>query len=229
MTIEHETRPEPQPEAPADMTGSVAIVAMGASFHDYAQGAAVMGGMHTVADEVWAVNAMAGVIRHDRAFIMDPPRYILDGETDSPAHRAYSRWLVEHPGPVYSVETDPRAPGVVEYPLEHVINSIGTAYLNTTVAYALAFAMAERVHEIKLFGCDFTYPDSHAAESGRGCVEYLIATALARGHKVSVCRSSTLMDANVPADSRLYAYTRAHRRPVITTGDNGLYKVDWVE
>ena len=210
---------------------SVAIVAMGASHHDFIHGAAVAGGYHAAADEVWAINAMAGVIRHDRAFIMDPPRHILDParQAATPAFLQYAEWLQRHPGPVYSTETDPRCPGVVDYPLEEILNAHGFVYMNTTVAYAIAYASWIEVPQIKLFGCDFSYPDAHIAESGRACAEFWMAVAIAKGLRVQVCASSTLFDSCVPFDQRLYAYGRAGRRPVVTPGEDGRrFRVEWV-
>jgi len=211
---------------------SVAIVAMGASHQDFVHGAAVMGGGNAIADEVWAINAMAGVIRHDRAFIMDPPRHILDPamQAKSPAFPNYAQWLQRHPGPVYSTETDPRCPGVVEYPLEPILQTFGFVYLNTTVAYAIAYAAWIEVEDLKLFGCDFTYPDAHAAESGRGCAEFWMAVAIARGINVKVCANSTLFDSSVPFDKRLYAYERAGKRPMISRpGKDGKpFSVEWI-
>ena len=209
---------------------SVAIVAMGASHQDFIHGAAFAGGSGAIAEEVWAINAMAGVIRHDRAFLMDPPRHILDHPEWAPAFPTYGAWLQRHPGPVYSTEADPRCPGVVEYPLEQVLNAHGFVYLNTTVAYAIAYASWIEVPQIRLFGCDFTYPDHHAAESGRACAEFWMAVAIAKGLHVQVCQSSTLFDSAVPFAKRLYAYERAERRPVVTApGDGGRrFKVEWV-
>jgi hypothetical protein len=208
---------------------SVAIVAMGASHGDFIHGAAFAGGSNAIAEEVWAINAMAGVIRHDRAFLMDPPRHILDLPNKPPAYPIYAEWLQRHPGPVYSTETDPRCPGVVEYPLEEVLNAHGFVYMNTTVAYAIAYASWIEVPQIKLFGCDFTYPDVHIAESGRACAEFWMAVAIAKGLRVQVCPTSTLFDSCVPYDRRLYAYERAGRRPVVTPGEDGRrFRVEWV-
>lgn len=211
---------------------SVAIVAMGTSHQDFVHGSAFLGGGRALGDEIWAINAMGGVIQHDRAFLMDPVSHVFSEAiaTKSPAMRQYQKWLPKHPGPVYSTETDERCPGVVEYPLEEVLRCLGFVYMNTTVAYALGFAIWLQVPEIRLFGCDFTYPDAHAAESGRACVEYMAAVATSRGLSVQIAPSSTLMDSRVPFDQRLYAYTRSRRRPVVHAPQDGQpLRVEWVE
>ena len=62
---------------------TVAIVGLGKSWFDYN-----LAKSHSVKfDEVWAINAVASVIFHDRVFMMDPPSRFLDtqdagGQTD---------------------------------------------------------------------------------------------------------------------------------------------------
>ena len=53
---------------------TVAIVGMGKSWFDY--NLAKSHGSHF--DEVWAINAVASVIYHDRVFMMDPASRFLD-------------------------------------------------------------------------------------------------------------------------------------------------------
>ena len=62
---------------------TIAIVGLGKSWFDYN-----LAKSHSVHfDEVWAINAVASVIFHDRVFMMDPPSRFLDtqdagGQTD---------------------------------------------------------------------------------------------------------------------------------------------------
>jgi hypothetical protein len=94
----------------------------------------------------------------------------------------------------------------VLYPLDSVLKSIGgLKYLNTTVAYAIALALHEGATDIGLFGCDFTYPDVHVAESGRGCAEFWLGVACAKGVRVMVSANSTLMD--MREGQPLYGYS----------------------
>jgi hypothetical protein len=267
-----------------DTPKTVALIAMGASHHDFTSLAAQLCGSKKIADEVWAINAMGGIIKADRAFLMDAPKYLLDdtesaedidrdegevrasiaaaqteleraraagdsvavgrwldeigglnnGALASIQHRrkmmelraGYRSWLPAHPGPVYSTETDPRCPGIVEYPLEDVLNACGGTWFNTTVAYAIGYALLIGVEHLKVFGCDFTYPDNHAAEAGQACAVHLLTLMLAKGRYVSITGSSTLMDAHLPPERRLYAYERSSRVPVIHRGPDG-YKVEW--
>jgi hypothetical protein len=114
---------------------TVAIVAMGPSYADYMRDCLAKSGRLQVADETWAINAMAGVIDHDRAFIMDDlPYFAKAARSENPPLVGYNDWLHRHPGPIYTQKAYPEFPGSVEYPLEEVVNSVGYPYFNTTVA-----------------------------------------------------------------------------------------------
>ncbi len=95
-------------------------------------------------------------------------------------------------------------PGMVEFPLEKVINGAGRDYFNSTIAYALALAIQEGVESIALYGADYTFPDKHLAEKGRACCEYWLGVASARGIKIGIPGDSTMMDACEPKS--LYGY-----------------------
>ena len=148
---------------------TVAIVGMGSSWFDY--NLAKSHGAHF--DEVWAINAVASVIFHDRVFMMDPPSRFLDTDDAGGQTNSMSKLLTEHEGPVYTCELDDRCPGLVEYPIDEVLGACGCHYLNNTVSYAVAFAVWNKVEKIKLFGVDFSYKSNlHFAESGRASVEF---------------------------------------------------------
>lgn len=192
---------------------TVAIVAMGGSSMDYIGLASQHGGRHALADETWAINAMGGVIHHDRLFAMDDISALVAqrrGEGRKVATGMLD-WLEEHPGPVYVPREYSHIPGSVEYPVEDVLNAVGFPYLNNTVAYTLAFALYLN-HEygqpskVKMYGCDFTYPNKSVAEAGRANVEWLMGIAGERDIHIEVSNSTTLMDAHQPLNKRLYGY-----------------------
>jgi|TARA_R110000772_G_C13137967_1_gene423647 hypothetical protein len=184
---------------------TVAIVGMGKSWFDY--NLAKSHGVHF--DEVWAINAVADVIYHDRVFMMDPPSRFLDtddagGQTDS-----MIKVLKEHKGPIYTCELDDRCPGLVEFPIKEVVSDTNCFYLNNTVAYAVAFAYWNDVAVINLFGVDFSYKGNlHFAEAGRACVEFWLAKAIEKGIQIEVASTSGLLDTNIPAEQKLYGYHR---------------------
>mgnify|MGYP003132082774 FL=1 len=94
------------------------------------------------------------------------------------------------------------------------------AYLNNTVAYALAYAIAQEVKQIYLFGIDFTYRDIAFAEAGRGCCEFWLAVAMTKGIKISIAHNSSLLDTNVKEDQKLYGYHRLED-PIVSTVTQG--------
>ena len=181
----------------ADDKKSVAIVAMGKSSGAYVIDVAANLG-RPVADEVWAINAMGGAIKSDRIIVMDNLDVL--GEPYS--------WIKEYEGRVISAHSNVAMREVEPYPLEEVLNYVRFPYFNTTVAYALGLAIYEQVGEIKLYGADFTYPDRHVSEAGRGCAEFWVAQAMLRGIAVTLPKSTTLID--VRQGTPLYNYNHVN-------------------
>ena len=196
---------------------SVAIVGLGNSSSEY-----LMSRIRSEKfDEVWAINSMSAVIYHDKCFMMDPPSRFLDSpnagkQTDIMADRLKVKLGV----PIFSCTLDKRCPDVVEYPLQEVLQKTRYAYLNNTVAYALAYAIAQEVKQIYLFGIDFTYRDIAFAEAGRGCCEFWLAVAITKGIKINIAHNSSLLDTNVKEDQKLYGYHRLED-PIISTVTQG--------
>jgi len=199
----------------------IAIVAMGKSNDQY-----IMAKTYSVNfDEVWAINVMAGIIHHDRVFMMDPASRFLDSEAAGAQTPLMRTILKKHKGPVYSCVLDKRCPGVVEYPLEEVVDNIKTWYLNNTVAYAIAFGIAANVKQMQIYGIDFSYKNHvHFAEAGRACCEFLISKAIDRGISVGISGTSSLLDTNVPFNQKLYGYHRLEDPPVFET-DNETFRI----
>jgi hypothetical protein len=116
-------------------------------------------------------------------------------------------WLRAHPGPVYTSRSHPDYPGLIDYPLADVMNSCGgVAYFNSTAAYAVAFAIHIGVKKITLFGCDFSYANSHQAEQGRACVEFYLGIAKERGIAIGLPNTTPLMDGIATNQGRFYGY-----------------------
>ena len=110
------------------------------------------------------------------------------------------------------MKKDKRCPGVVEYPLEAVIKSTGLAYLNNTTAYAIAFAVANEIGSLHIFGIDFSYQNTpHFAESGRACCEFWVATGISKGMKIEVAHNSPFLDTNVPSEQKTVRLSQIKR------------------
>ena len=196
---------------------SVAIVALGNSCAEY-----LMAKIRSESfDETWAINSMSSAIFHDKVFMMDPPSRFLDGEfAGKQTNSMKDRLLKKLDIPIYSCVLDKRCPDVVEYPLQKVLEKSKYAYLNNTVAYSLAYAIAFDVKELHLYGIDFSHKNVHFAESGRGCCEFWLAVAISKGIKVNIASSSSLLDTNVPDAEKLYGYHRLPD-PLISTVTQG--------
>jgi len=196
---------------------SVAIVALGNSFNEY-----ILAKIRSEKfDEVWTINAMSSAIYHDKCFMMDPPSRFLDTpnagkQTNAMADRLQAKLGI----PIFSCCLDERCPDVVEYPLQKVIQKTGYAYLNNTVAYAFAYAVAQEVSDMHLYGIDFTHKAVNFAEAGRACCEFWLAIAATKGIKLHIAHSSSLLDMNVPDDQKLYGYHRLDD-PLISTTTQG--------
>ena len=167
-----------------------------------------MGSRHAFADEVWSINALGDVLQCDRIFHMDDVRIQEARAAARPQSNIANMvtWLRKHPGPIYTSRVHPDYPGLVAFPLEAVINSCGVAYFNNTAAYAVAYAVHIGVKKISIFGCDYTYPDAHAAEKGRACLEFHLGIAKARGIELAAPDCTSLMDSMSSEQDRIYGY-----------------------
>lgn len=204
----------------------VAIVGLGPSSLSYVRFAEGLGDLKEMYDEVWCVNGFANVLQCDRGFAMDDVR--VQEERAKAGNKKIENLLKaykRHPGPIYTSRTHPDYPALVEYPLEAVINSTGSDYFNSSIAYMIALAIHERVEAISMFGADYTFPDKHVAEKGRACCEFYLGMARARGIQIGVSQQSSMMDANEGA--QLYGYDTVDVKR--TLNDEGWCKVEFIE
>ena len=196
---------------------SVAIVGLGNSFSEY-----ILASTRSEKfDETWAINSMSGVIFHDKCFMMDPPSRFLDTpNAGKQTNIMAERLTTKLDTPILSCVLDERCPDVVEYPLQKVLQKTKYAYLNNTVAYALAYGIATEVEEFHLYGIDFTHKNVNFAEAGRACCEFWLAIAISKGIKINIAHNSSLLDTNIPDDQKLYGYHRLED-PIVSTVTQG--------
>ena len=200
--------PEKKAAIAAEPPRHVAILGMGPSVTDYLEITKRLGGRHRYCDETWVINALGNVFEHDRVFHMDDVRIQEIRAAAAPQSNiaALLPWLKRHPGPVVTSRAHDDYPGLVEFPLEDVVNHFNRAYFNSTAAYAIAYACHIGVKKLSLFGMDFTYANSHTAEKGRACVEFWLGIAAGLGIDIVISRRSSLMDAMEKPEARLYGY-----------------------
>jgi len=102
-------------------------------------------------------------------------------------------WLkAKHPFPIFCQTARPDYPSSVAYPLEGIVDGFGHDYFTSSIAYALALAIAtEGVAEIGLWGIDLTHGTEWADQ--RPCAEYWIGRAEGRGIKITKPAASALL------------------------------------
>lgn len=186
----------------------VAILGLGPSINQYLEFTKRNGSRKTLCDEVWGINALGDVFLCDKIFHMDDVRIQEVRAAAKPSSNiaAMLEWLQTTTTPVITSRAHPDYPALQEFPLEDVLNKLQFDYFNSTAAYAVAYAIHVGVKELSLFGIDFTYPNAHDAEKGRGCVEFWLGIASARGIKIRLPQTTSLMDAILPRMDRLYGY-----------------------
>lgn len=182
---------QPTPMAAGPTRKKVNILAMGSSRSDFDSIQLIEQRPDILQDaELWGINYMGAVKRLDRIIHVDPVHpYLGHGPV-----KDMCDWALKDGIPFYTSWPHPFYPNHVVYPFDKVVQTLGVHYLNGTVAAALALAMVEGFNEIGLFGCDFSYPQAHLAESGRANVEFLIGMGTQRGIKFAIASTSTLLD-----------------------------------
>ena len=197
----------------------IALIGLGISQVDFAIG--LQNGREW--DEVWCINSAASTYPCDRIFMLDPASRFFDSNDAGHQTSVMCRVLQENNAPVYTCELDSRIKNPVMYPLEDVCNSTKCAYLNNTVAYAIAFALHNKVGQLDLFGIDFSYKENmHFAEAGRACVEFWVSKCMAADILIGISGRSTVLDSNVPANEKLYGFHRLDK-PLVAIPHEGKF------
>ena len=195
----------------------VSLVALGATKVEFFNEAMVVGNKRGVADEVWVINKMGVLVKHDMLFRMDDLsiKYPCNqkeytGGSIAPGttiHDSYDDFLKNHDKPIITSQAYPEYPTSVTYPLEEVINFIGYSYFRTTPAYVAAFAAYIGVKQLRIYGCDYVYPtDKYRGEAGRANLEFILGVCMTMGMDVFAASKSTLLDTNIPTAEKMYGY-----------------------
>ena len=198
---------------------SVAIIGLGVSQVDFAIGLE----NSREWDEIWCINSAGLVYPADRIFALDPASRFFDSDDAGKQTNAMIKLMSESDVPIYTCEEDPRIKNPVRYPVEEVCNATKCAYMNTTVAFAIAYALYNKVGRIDLFGIDFSYKQNmHFAEAGRACVEFWISKCMSEDIIVGISGRSTVLDSNVPATEKLYGFHRLEK-PLVAVPHEGRF------
>ena len=187
----------------------VALLGLGPTAKQFISTVGPMGGIHAFCDEVWGINQAGDIFPCDRVFHMDDVRIQQIRADARPESNiaALLAWLKTYKGRVITSRAHPDYPALEAFPLEEVVNGLGgNIYFNSTAAYAVAYAVAIGVKRLSLFGCDFSYANSHQAEKGRACVEFYLGMFRDRGGVIGLPAGTTLMDGTATNNERLYGY-----------------------
>ena len=197
----------------------IALVGLGVSQVDFAIGLE----NSREWDEIWCINSAGCVYPADRIFALDPASRFFDSDDAGKQTASMVKLMSESDVPIYTCELDPRIKNPVLYPVEEVCNATQCAYLNNTVAYAIAYALYNKVGRIDLFGIDFSYKENmHFAEAGRACVEFWISKCMSADIIVGISGRSTVLDSNVPASEKLYGFHRLEK-PLVAVPHEGRF------
>jgi hypothetical protein len=224
MAIKHPTGTPPK---------SVALIAAGPSKNvwvDYVSGMELADGLP---EEVWTINCMGRGLRSDLTFIMDDYTYFR-GHFPS-----FATWYEKCPHPIITSVPRPECPNAVIYPLAHILSMPGVRpYLNHTVAYCIAYAIAIGVKNLMIFGADYISPNApyatgfeqqQGAARYLGCASFWLGYASAKGMQIYISPKSPLLDADVTQDQLFYGYVvkpvvrraLAHQAPPLPAGVDG--------
>lgn len=134
--------------------------------------------------------------------------------------------LDRHKTPVMSAI---RYPEIIENSFDYPIDEIAQLsydifrkpYLNNGVAMAIAYAMWKGVKTLRIYGCDFTYPNRDFAESGRACVESWLTAAVLKDINIGVAPHSSVFD--MVGEGAIYGYKT---QPTLTMSDGTVFRYD---
>jgi len=170
--------------------------------------------------ELWAMNGFWRAATPDYGIDAPEERYSLWFDMHSVEYtRAYGKvagfgdqqekWLQqEHPFPILMLDEDPAFPSVRAFPIDELVEQLGRDYFTSTVAYALAFALAQPdVAEIALFGIDLAHDTEYAEQ--QPCAAYWAGRAEGIGIRLTVHRDSALLKGR-------YRYGYECQNPLLT-------------
>jgi len=174
------------------------------------------------ADETWTLNKALRTVRSHLVFIMDDligeatrseqyrndirsdDRPIITSSVDAVVKEQYPH-VDLHAYPILDVlnHCAIRALGNGGMPFEEmldkpkIVGKVGrmiAGYMHNSLPYMLAYALFVNVHEVTLFGVDYSIEGSHIREDDRANCEYWIGFLRACGMKITVTDNTTLLN-----------------------------------
>ena len=202
----------------------VAIVAMGRTAGSIIPALQSTRYFETFPNEIWGINQTQTWCKLDRLFVMDSAAeyYTNMGSKDNPEEKeryeGLMKWrqsLHSYDRPIFTSVNDSEWPTAVEFPLQKVVDSIGSpiasTYFHNTVMYAIAYAIYIGVERLDLFGMDFDYYNEEhdtivTLEYARSGVEFWTGIAVGRGIEVKTPPNSGLLGMEIRDRMGFYGY-----------------------
>jgi hypothetical protein len=162
--------------------------------------------------EVWVLNEWHTFIKDanniTRWFELHQRETVLESFRDP----NYITKLKESTIPIYMVDKFDDIPMSVKYPLDELIEKLGTRYFTNSISYMLAMAISEGYEEIHMYGVDMAQDDEYKIE--RPSVEFFVGYAIAKGIKFYIPPQSDIC--KLPY---LYGFEEASAHKICTTID----------
>lgn len=159
--------------------------------------------------EIWGL-AWRSLKRCDAYFDLHP----ID-ETRQKIQQNYVGRLASLKSPIFLQKRHPAVPNSVQYPLDKVIQFLGSVdkyangdYFASSIAYMLALAIYRRFEEIHLYGIDLLCDEEYNYQ--RPNAEYLVGLARGLGISVYIPETSAMCKFNVR-----YGYEKEEKEGII--------------
>ncbi|KKM22122.1 hypothetical protein LCGC14_1628550 [marine sediment metagenome] len=106
----------------------------------------------------------------------------------------------------------PMPPNMIQYPIQLILREIGVVNFTSSIAYIMVYAVVMDVRKVNIFGVDMWCGNNHPEYNfEKPCLDYWLATMMARGMSVVMPATAALMDRNAMLHS-LYGYNPQDRR-----------------
>lgn len=126
----------------------------------------------------------------DRYFDLHPKsRWTRGGKKSA----KYPQWLARNTVPIYMQQRFDEVPASIKYPKGRILQEFSYCrpYFTNHVAWMIALALTEGVSEIGLFGINYQSNSEYVSQ--RGCCEYWLGIAQAKGVRVVLPEQCTLL------------------------------------
>lgn len=153
---------------------------------------------HGDIDELWGLNAginwLWGRVEWDLLFVMD---HLGGEEAVRPEYGAHIRSRSRFT-PVISSDNLSGFEEAHPYPIAQVVAHVGAenAYFHNSLPYVLAYALFLGVKEVHLWGADYSHERLKDRETDRANAEYWVGFCRARGMRIIVPETTTLLNAH---------------------------------